>query len=67
MSPDKGHTSSLYLLAYYAGANVMGGSGGGAWRVEGWNGVFAYAAFVIVLGVACLLSKAEAAVRRRAI
>lgn len=54
---DKGHASSLYLLAYYVGASLMGWSGGWAWRSDGWDGVAAYAAgaFAIVLGIALLL------------
>lgn len=58
---DRGHASSLYLLSYYAGASIVGSSGGWVWRHAGWNGVAAYAGllFVIVLGIAMLLFGAD--------
>lgn len=35
---DKGHASSLYLLAYYLGSSVGGTAAGWFWRAEGWTG-----------------------------
>ncbi|HZZ89275.1 MAG TPA: MFS transporter [Caulobacteraceae bacterium] len=48
--------SSLYLLAYYLGASVMGSAGGAAWHWAGWTALTAYCAAgmlaVLAIGVA---------------
>jgi YNFM family putative membrane transporter len=50
---DRSHASSLYLLAYYLGASVLGSAGGWFWRLGGWAGVTAYCATAL-LGVLAL-------------
>jgi MFS transporter, YNFM family, putative membrane transport protein len=35
----KGHATSLYLLAYYLGASVLGSAGGFFWARDRWEGV----------------------------
>jgi YNFM family putative membrane transporter len=54
---NRSHASSLYLLAYYMGASVLGSAGGWAWRWGGWPAVTGYcaAAMVGVLALAVLL------------
>lgn len=58
---DRGHASALYLLSYYAGASIIGSSGGWVWRRAGWDGVAAYVGllFAIVLGIAVVLFGAD--------
>jgi MFS transporter, YNFM family, putative membrane transport protein len=48
----KGHASSLYLLAYYLGSSTMGSAGGWFWTRAGWDGVAAFNAFLLVVGLA---------------
>ncbi|WP_084633395.1 MFS transporter [Pleomorphomonas oryzae] len=36
---SKGHASSLYLLAYYAGSSSMGSGGGWVWSLGGWPAI----------------------------
>ncbi|ACI50560.1 major facilitator superfamily MFS_1 [Gluconacetobacter diazotrophicus PA1 5] len=43
---DRGHATSLYLLAYYLGSSIAGSVGGWWWSGLGWNGV---AAFTLIL------------------
>jgi len=50
---DRSHASSLYLLAYYIGASVLGSAGGAFWRWGGWVAVAGYCA-VAMLGVLAL-------------
>jgi YNFM family putative membrane transporter len=38
---SKGHASSLYLLAYYAGSSGMGSGGGWLWSLGGWPAIVA--------------------------
>ena len=58
----KGHASSLYLLAYYAGSSVMGSVGGSVWRHGEWHGVVAFsgALMAIALCVAIALQRRPA-------
>ena len=50
---DRSHASSLYLLAYYMGASVLGSAGGWFWRWGGWPDVTGYCA-AAMLGVLAL-------------
>jgi YNFM family putative membrane transporter len=58
---DKGHAASLYLLAYYAGASVMGSIGGAVWRDGGWGAVSAYAGAMLlgIVAIASLMGRDE--------
>ncbi len=62
-SENRGHASSLYLLAYYMGASVLGSIGGLFWRWGGWPGVTGYcaAAMLGVLALGIALSRARSA------
>jgi YNFM family putative membrane transporter len=55
-SENRGHASSLYLLAYYLGASVLGSAGGWVWRWGGWAALSGYCAAgmlgVLALGLA---------------
>ncbi|HSB95295.1 MAG TPA: MFS transporter, partial [Spongiibacteraceae bacterium] len=59
---DKGHASSLYLLAYYAGASLLGSAGGWVWRTGGWDAIVGYCAGLlgIVFLIALMLFHASA-------
>lgn len=50
---QKGHASSLYLLAYYLGSSLLGSAGGWAWQHGGWAGVSASALACLALMAAC--------------
>jgi YNFM family putative membrane transporter len=39
---NRSHASSLYLLAYYLGASLLGSAGGWFWRWGGWAAVTGY-------------------------
>jgi YNFM family putative membrane transporter len=54
---NRSHASSLYLLAYYLGASVLGSAGGWFWRLGGWSAVTGYcaAAMLAVLTLGALL------------
>jgi YNFM family putative membrane transporter len=56
---NRGHAASLYLLAYYLGASVLGALGGAFWRWGGWPAVTGYcaAAVLAVLALAMLLRR----------
>ena len=58
---DKGHASSLYLLAYYAGSSVMGSIGGAVWRDGGWTAVSGYAAVMLIgiVAIGFLMGRAD--------
>ena len=58
---DKGHASSLYLLAYYLGASVLGSAGGWIWRCGGWITIVGYCGglFGAVLAIALVLKNAS--------
>ena len=55
-STNRSHAASLYLLAYYMGASVLGSAGGWFWRWGGWTAVTGYCCAamlgVLVLGLA---------------
>ena len=55
---NKGHASSLYLLAYYLGSSVAGSAGGHFWVADGWWAVVAFTgAMLLACLLAALLSK----------
>ncbi|MDQ7761369.1 MFS transporter [Xanthomonas sontii] len=47
----KGHAASLYLLAYYAGASVIGSLSGAAWQHGGWNALVACCLVLLGIGL----------------
>ena len=51
----KGHASSLYLLAYYAGASVMGSLGGWFWTAGRWPAVAGFAGALLALALSAAL------------
>jgi YNFM family putative membrane transporter len=51
----KGQAASLYLLAYYLGASVIGSYGGWYWAQEGWNGVATLVGILLLVGLAVAL------------
>ena len=55
----KSHAASLYLLAYYVGASVLGSLAGWFWHEGGWGLLIAFsgAAALIVLAIACALGR----------
>lgn len=57
---NKGHASSLYLLAYYLGSSVVGSAGGWFWSSGGWNLVGAFTG--ALLGLALLAAWRVAAI-----
>ena len=48
---DKGHATSLYLLAYYSGSSVAGSAGGWFWARGGWSAVALFAAGLLALAL----------------
>ena len=56
---NRSHAASLYLLAYYMGASVLGSAGGWFWRWGGWDAVTGYcaAAMLGVLGLGIALRR----------
>jgi YNFM family putative membrane transporter len=51
----KGHASSLYLLAYYAGSSVMGTVGGWVWAAGRWPAMVAFTIALLALAFAAAL------------
>ena len=51
----KGQAASLYLLAYYLGASIIGSYGGRYWAHEGWNGVVTLVGILLLVGLAVAL------------
>jgi YNFM family putative membrane transporter len=51
----KGQAASLYLLAYYLGASIIGSYGGRYWAHDGWNGVAALVGILLLVGLAVAL------------
>lgn len=49
---NKGHASSLYLLAYYLGSSLMGSLGGWLWAASGWPAVVGFTGLLLLVGVA---------------
>jgi YNFM family putative membrane transporter len=60
-SENRSHASSLYLLAYYLGASLLGSAGGWFWRRGGWVAVAAYccAGMFGVLALGFVLGRAS--------
>ena len=56
---NRSHASSLYLLAYYLGASLLGSAGGWFWRRGGWGAVTGYccAGMLGVLALGFLLRR----------
>lgn len=52
---NKGHASSLYLLAYYLGSSIAGSAGGWFWTQDGWDGVAMFTLVLLGLGFAAAL------------
>ncbi len=52
---NKGHASSLYLLAYYIGASLAGSAGGWFLSRFGWNGVVLFTLAMLALAFAASL------------
>jgi len=48
----KAQAASLYLLAYYLGASLIGSYGGRYWTQNGWNGVAALAGILLLVAFA---------------
>ena len=48
-SRDKGHASSLYLLAYYVGSSVLGSAAGWLWYAGGWPAVITYCSILLTM------------------
>jgi YNFM family putative membrane transporter len=48
---DKGHASSLYLLAYYIGSSVAGSVGGWVYHLGGWGALVAFVLSISALGL----------------
>jgi YNFM family putative membrane transporter len=46
---SKGHASSLYLLAYYAGSSSMGSGGGWVWSLGGWPAIVGLVSAMLAL------------------
>jgi MFS transporter, YNFM family, putative membrane transport protein len=46
---NKGHATSLYLLAYYAGSSVLGSLGGTFWQHGEWPSVSAYIGVLLLI------------------
>lgn len=47
----KGHAASLYLLAYYLGASLIGSGGGWFWSRGGWPWVAAFTGLLLALAL----------------
>jgi YNFM family putative membrane transporter len=48
----KGQAASLYLLAYYLGASIIGSYGGRYWAHDGWNGVATLVGICLLVALA---------------
>jgi YNFM family putative membrane transporter len=47
----KGHATSLYMLAYYAGSSLLGSAGGWFWSAAGWPGVTGFVLTLLALAL----------------
>jgi YNFM family putative membrane transporter len=54
-SGNKGHASSLYLLAYYLGSSIMGSICGWFWSTGGWPAVAGFTATLLTFALAAAL------------
>ena len=52
----KGQAASLYLLAYYLGASIIGSYGGRYWAHDGWNGVATLVGICLLVALCCRTS-----------
>ena len=59
----KGHASSLYLLAYYAGSSVAGSIGGHFWSAGGWSSVVAFTGVMLAVALVAALAARHLAAR----
>lgn len=48
----KGHSASLYLLAYYMGSSIIGAVGGWFWSTGGWIAVVGFTSAILALALA---------------
>lgn len=48
---NKGHATSLYLLAYYLGSSIVGSSGGWFWQHGGWPAVVELALALLTIAM----------------
>ncbi|MBI2714329.1 MAG: MFS transporter [Rhizobiales bacterium] len=48
----KAQAASLYLLAYYLGASLIGSYGGRYWAQDGWNGVVTFVSILLLVALA---------------
>jgi YNFM family putative membrane transporter len=60
----KGHASSLYMLAYYLGASIVGSAGGWFWSAGGWSATAGFALVLLFLALVAALRVAAVAGRR---
>jgi YNFM family putative membrane transporter len=63
----RAQASSLYLFCYYQGSSISGTVGGVFWQHQGWHGVAAMIAVLVLIafGVATLLLRLQATVKKR--
>ena len=57
----KAQAASLYLLAYYLGASLIGSYGGRYWAQDGWNGVAALVGVLLLVALAVAMRLAHVA------
>jgi YNFM family putative membrane transporter len=57
----KAQAASLYLLAYYLGASLIGSYGGRYWAQDGWNGVAALVGVLLLVALAVAIRLAHVA------
>lgn len=62
---SKGHAASLYMLAYYLGASVVGSTGGWFWSLGGWPAVVAFTLTLIALAIGCAARLGASRLRER--
>lgn len=60
----RSHASTLYMLAYYMGASLLGSAGGRAWTHGGWNQVAVFTGLLLALALAAVLVQAALARRQ---
>jgi YNFM family putative membrane transporter len=60
---DKGHATSLYMVAYYVGSSLFGAVGGWFWSGGGWGSVVAFTGTLLGLALVAALGVAKLAVK----